>query len=149
VGSTPYSRPQPELSSPSQNFAEEQAERSRRDAERIQQQLDQSAGSAANMFQRVPVCSNCRKQVTEEEVKRSSCPHCGARWTFNQYTPSSKSGTSGSSLSKLSGAASERAVRSVIIIVGAVVVVVVLCGGAIAVAMAIASASRPKQHYRI
>ena len=105
------------------------------------------------MFQRVPVCSNCRKQVTEEESKRSTCPHCGARWIFNTYNPSATNGTSSgptrSPLSSLSSSASERAVRTTILVVGAIVVVVVLCGGAIAVALALASASRPAQRYRI
>ena len=149
AGSSPFSPPASDFSSPTRNFAEEQAERARRDAERMQQQLDQAAASTANMFQRVPVCSNCRKQVTEEQAKGSSCPHCGARWAFNHYDPSRKISTSGSPLSKLTGGASERAVRSVLIIVGAIITVIVLCGGAIAVAMAIASASRPKQSYRI
>jgi len=149
AGSSPYSPPRSDFSSPSRNFANDLAEQSRRDSERLQQQLDQSAASTANMFQRVPVCSNCRKQVTEEQAKGSSCPHCGARWAFNHYDPSSKISTSSSSLPSLSGGASERAVRSVIIIIGAIITVIVLCGGAIAVAMAIASASRPKQSYRI
>jgi ribosomal protein L37AE/L43A len=138
-----------------QRRADSMAERARRDSEQMQNQLDRAlASSSANTsigsaFQRVPVCSSCRKQVTEEQAKGSSCPHCGARWAFNHYDPSSTSRTaSGSSLSNLSGGASERAVRSVILIVGAVVVVVVLCGGAIAVAMAIASASRPAKPYR-
>jgi ribosomal protein L37AE/L43A len=126
-------------------------EQMRRDSERMEQDLlrGATASSTPTTFQRVPVCSSCRKQVTEEQAKGSSCPHCGARWAFNNYDPSSTSRTaSGSSLSNLSGGASERAVRSVILIVGAVVVVVVLCGGAIAVAMAIASASRPAKPYR-
>jgi DNA-directed RNA polymerase subunit RPC12/RpoP len=118
-----------------------------------QEQADRIRQSTADMFQRVPVCSNCRKQVTEEESKRSTCPHCGARWIFNTYNPSATDGTSSgpkrSPLSSLSSTASERAVRTTILVVGAIVVVVVLCGGAIAVALALASASRPAQRYRI
>ena len=152
VGSSPYgSLPSPDILSRPQRQADAMVEQMRRDSERMEQDLlhRASGSSTPTTFQRVPVCSSCRKQVTEEQAKGSSCPHCGARWAFNHYDPSSTSRTaSGSSLSNLSGGASERAVRSVILIVGAVVVVVVLCGGAIAVAMAIASASRPARQYR-
>ena len=109
-----------------------------------------SLPTSPNMFQRVPVCSNCRKQVTEAESKCSTCPHCGARWIFNQYNSSATSRTTSSSpLASLSGSGSQRAVRTTLIVVGAIVVVIVLCGGAIAVAIALASASRPAQRYRI
>jgi predicted RNA-binding Zn-ribbon protein involved in translation (DUF1610 family) len=138
-----------------QRRADSLAERARRDSEQMQQDLDRRLASSSpnmsspNFYQRVPICSSCRKQVSEAEAKGSSCPHCGARWAFNQYDTSATNRTTSSPLASLSGSGTQRAVRSTILIVGALVVVVVLCGGAIAVAMAIASASRPKRQYRI
>ena len=109
----------------------------------------------AGAFQRVPICSNCQRQVSESEAKGKRCPHCGALWVFDQYHTGSGSSSgsaagSGSSTSQspLSGAATERTVRAVILIVAAVVGVVVVCGGAIAVAVAIASASSAGNQYR-
>ncbi|MCI0361102.1 MAG: hypothetical protein L0211_21695, partial [Planctomycetaceae bacterium] len=145
---SPYSPPQSDFVSESQRRADEVAERARRDAEQMDQRLSDSIQSSANMYQRVPICSSCRKQVTEEQAKGTSCPHCGASWSFNHYATGTSRSTSPLPLAKLSGASSERWVRLVVIIVAAVVAVVVLCGGAIAVAMAIASASRPARQYR-
>jgi DNA-directed RNA polymerase subunit RPC12/RpoP len=158
--SPPYSPPQTsnpptsDFGNSASTLADQQAERIRRETEAMHTRLDEAARSSAGMFQRVPVCSNCRKQVTEEESKRSTCPHCGARWVFNTYNPSAASTSAGgrpssSPLSSLSASAGDRAVRTTLIVVGAIVVVVVLCGGAIAVALALASASRPAQRYRI
>jgi hypothetical protein len=148
--SSPFSTPQSDIVNSTQRFADEAAERARRDMERMNERMIASVPSPTSMYQRVPVCSNCRKQVTEEQAKGTSCPHCGARWSFNHYDTSSTTLSTGNpSRASFSGTPSERMIRSVVIIVVAVVIVVVLCGGAIAVAMAIASASRPAQRYRI
>jgi|GEM_PF-2188528 len=148
--SSPFNPAQSDLANSTQRFADEAAERARRDMERMNERMIASVPSPASMYQRVPVCSNCRKQVTEEQAKGTTCPYCGARWSFNHYDPSSTTLSTGSpSRASFSGSPSERMIRSVVIIVVAVVIVVVLCGGAIAVAMAIASASRPAQRYRI
>jgi hypothetical protein len=98
-------------------------------------------------FTRVPMCSSCRKQVTDEQAKGTTCPHCGARWQFNQYANASNttSSNSGAGLMPMSPAEAEKTVRSVVLVVAILGVVVVLVGGIILAALAIASASRPRK----
>jgi heme/copper-type cytochrome/quinol oxidase subunit 2 len=93
------------------------------------------------------MCSSCRKQVTDEQAKGTTCPHCGARWQFNQYANASSttSSKSGAGLMPMSPAEAEKTVRSVVLVVAILGVVVVLVGGIILAALAIASASRPRK----
>lgn len=106
------------------------------------------SSSPVPTFTRVPMCSSCRNQVTDEQAKGTTCPHCGARWQFNQYaSASSASGgsKSGAGLMPMSSAEAEKTVRSVVLVVAILGVVVVLIGGIILAALAIASASRPRK----
>jgi hypothetical protein len=134
--------------------ADAQAEAARRNAEQAQSWSQGSNYSPPvipeTVFQRVPICSSCRKQVTEAEAGGSSCPHCGARWAFNSYSNpgSSRPGGMGVQALSLGGPQDERTVRGVLIMITALVVVVVLCGGVIVGALAVASASRTRGHYR-
>jgi heme/copper-type cytochrome/quinol oxidase subunit 2 len=93
------------------------------------------------------MCSSCRKQVTEEQAKGTTCPHCGARWQFNQYASASNTSgaRSGAGVLPMSSAEAEKTVRSVVLVVAILGVVVVLIGGIIIAAVAIASASRPRK----
>lgn len=102
----------------------------------------------------VGMCSGCRRSVTGQQSQGTHCPHCGTKWMFNTVTNRTASQAddrdagSGPRLLSLDGEAAEQTVRSGVIVVVAVIAITVLVGGVIALALAIASASRGGKQYR-
>jgi hypothetical protein len=149
----------------SSNFFAEQERRADAAANAVQQQADQMMRAqeermnrmmqpAVPTTQRVPVCSACRATLTEAETHGKRCPRCGAWWSYDSYhagggaSGGASSAGSGPDLAFLNDPQHKRALYggAAVVVVLAVLTAVII--GVIAVAMAIASASRSGRQYK-
>ncbi|MCU0878196.1 MAG: hypothetical protein MUF06_10460 [Pirellulaceae bacterium] len=87
--------------------------------------------------ERVGICSGCNREVRGVDTYMNKCPHCGTRWSYNEFNDGERAGQLAD---RLGGAA--------IAAVAAVVVAVVMLAGVIGIVMAIAKASRGGQQYK-
>jgi hypothetical protein len=87
--------------------------------------------------ERVGICSGCNREVRGIDTYMNKCPHCGTRWSYNEFNDGERAGQLAD---RLGGAA--------IAAVAAVVVAVVMLAGVIGIVMAIAKASRGGQQYK-
>jgi hypothetical protein len=140
------------------------AEAAQREADRMQQESQDRIHRTTVLpsqptFERVPVCSNCQSHLSDTEAQGTRCPRCGARWVYNHYDQNGSSGSSGAAggNTRITGGRradlfgdpqTERTVIGAIAVVVALGVVATVAFGVIAVAMAIASASKAGRKYQ-
>jgi hypothetical protein len=145
----------------------EQMERSRQERlDSMQRMEDRMAAQREQLFNRhgsTGECLSCKHTLTDAEMRRSSCPHCGVTWDHEIDEFGNKRNLNNSSLTTPfagggnaggSGLDIDRnTARTIGIVFGALIGLAVVLGmiiGTIYILMSIASASSTsqRQHYR-